>query len=701
LYLLADELGDITQDGRGLGLYQLDTRVLSCAFLRLNGHRPTLLRAHVAANDEGVIQLTNPELRVDPTHKLSLGSSLRRRSVGLVRHRRIDEGLYERITVTNHSRQGERIVLELAIDADAADIFEVRGYPRSRRGVFRPPQVTGDRVIFSYEGLDRVMLRTVVEFPEVDAERTATLITNGAEGTVAVRWSVLVDPGAVRTVEWRAWGERGRARRRRQAPAESTAEDRSMTAQTVSIEADGELLEPTIRRSLADLQLLANDGPSPGEHYTAAGVPWFATLFGRDAVIAALEALPFVPELAPQTLEVLGARQSQADDPDTDADVGKILHELRSGEMVRTGELPYRPYYGSVDATPLWLILLAETFDWTGDLELVRRWWPTARAALTWLDGPGDRDGDGFVEYERRAPNGLVNQGWKDSGDAIVFRDGRLASAPIALAEVQGYAYDARRRMANLARRLGEDELGSRLDRAAEALLARFDAAFWLDDVGFYALALDREKRAVDGIGSNPGHCLWSGLVASSRVEPVARRIRQPDMDSGWGIRTLASGQVAYDPIGYHTGSVWPHDTALIAAGLKRYGRHHEAATLATHVFEAARHSPLFRLPELICGFDRASTVVPIPYPVACSPQAWAAAAPLSLLRTMLGLRADAAARILELERPLLPSWLPRLTLRGLRVGDATIDLLFHRWRGTTSAEVLQRTGDVEVVIRI
>jgi glycogen debranching enzyme len=369
--------------------------------------------------------------------------------------------------------------------------------------------------------------------------------------------------------------------------------------------------------------------------------------------------------------------------------------------MARSQELPHRPYYGSVDATPLWLILLAATFDWTGDRGLVDRLWPNVLRALDWIDTSGDPDGDGFVEYERRSPRGLLNQGWKDSADCIRDRRGRLAVAPIALAEVQGYVFDARVRIARLARLRGDEDLAGRLERDAATLRERFEAAFWSEEQAFYAMALDREKRPMDSIASNPGHCLWSGIVSPERAGRVVDRLMAPDMFSGWGIRTYAAGQPGYNPIGYHAGTVWPHDVSLIAAGFKRYGYHEEANRLVERIFEAAQHFADFRLPELFCGFDRDTSPIPVPYPVACSPQAWAAGSVFLFLETMLGLKPHADRGELELERPALPDWLQKVTVANLRVGDASLDLLFHRWRGGTSAEVLRKTRDLDVTIRM
>jgi glycogen debranching enzyme len=337
----------------------------------------------------------------------------------------------------------------------------------------------------------------------------------------------------------------------------------------------------------------------------------------------------------------------------------------------------------------------------TGDRELLERHLQTAEGCLAWIDQYGDRDGDGFVEYERRSERGLVNQGWKDSGDAIRDRNGGFPTMPIALAEVQGYVFDAKRRMARLAASRGDEALATRLRDDAEALRRRFEEAFWVEDQRYYAMALDGEKRHLDAIGSNAGHCLWSGIVSPGRGREVADRLLNPTMFSGWGIRTYADDQPGFNPIGYHTGSVWPHDTSIIAAGLKRYGFDDESNRLVGHVFQAAQHFADYRLPELFCGFDRDQSALPVPYPVACSPQAWAAGASFLFVETMLGLRANAGARELELRHPNLPDWLGKVTLTNLRVGEASVDLLFHRWRGTTSAEVLRKVGDLSVTIRL
>jgi glycogen debranching enzyme len=484
-------------------------------------------------------------------------------------------------------------------------------------------------------------------------------------------------------------------------PSDPEAMHRAWHATSTLVSSSHVGAERAFRRGMSDLRLLVDPGPADGERYIAAGIPWYDTLFGRDSLITALQLLSIRPQVASDTLSVLARLQSTTSDDWRDAEPGKILHELRTGEMALAHEIPHTPYYGSVDSTPLFLVLLAEYERWTADLALVDRMWPAALAALDWIDRSGDQDGDGFVEYHRRSEQGLRNQGWKDSADAIRWADGRLADGPIALAEVQGYVYQARRGMARLARRRGETALAERLDGAAATLQARFDEAFWLPGPGTYAVALDGDKRAVDSVTSNAGHVLWSGLASVEHAPGVAASLTSPDMFSGWGIRTLSSSMAGYNPISYHIGSVWPHDNAICATGLWRYGFHEEASRVAGALLEATQYFRDARLPELFCGFDRASSPYPVPYPVACSPQAWASGATFQLVEAMLGLAPDAANHELQLRNPMLPSWLPDVRLENLVVGDAVVDLLVRRSDGSTGVEVLRRSGDLDVVVRV
>ena len=660
LYLLTDQRGDIRIDGRGLGLYDLDTRILSTSILRLNGSALTLLRGPHTADGADTIQLTNPELRRNPEDKRQAETSLRRSELSLTRARHIDGDLRELVTVVNYSATVEHLRLELA---------SRRRHGRHLRGPWLPATEARDAPADRPRGRpgDLRLRRPRRSAPDDDGRRDRRAARSDhrrrrlAGASVVATWLMELEAGARATIGWRVTASQdddgatavasvsGAARsthRRTPTPAGERPFD------APRIQSDHELLDRTLVRSLADLATLRNDGPAEGESYLAAGIPWFATLFGRDSLIAGLETVAFMPALAKATLEVLGRLQATRDDPWHDAEPGKILHEMRAGEMARAGETPHDAYYGSVDSTPLWLILLAETHAWTGDDALLDRLWPNALAALGWIENSGDLDGDGFIEYQRRSKLGLLNQGWKDSGDSVRHLDGRPAEGPIALAEVQGYVFAAYRSMARLARHRGDLGLAERLDVAAATLQSRFEAAFWLPDSRFYAMALDGEKRPVASITSNVGQALWTGIISAERAALVAERLLAPDMFSGWGIRTFASGQIGYNPVGYHTGSIWPHDNAIIAAGLKASGAAEGANLLAGRLIESAQWFPDLRLPELFCGFAREDVGAPVAYPVACSPQAWAAAAPFYLLHTMLGLRANAAAKRLELLRP-------------------------------------------------
>ncbi len=700
LYLVSDAFGDIHPDSRGMGLYDGDTRILSCSALRIAGERPVVLHSDPGGSWRGVVQATNPEFRKDPGDKMGGGGTILRQTISIGRERTIAEAYRERLDIQNHGPVTFDLDVELELDADYADIFEVRGYARRGRGQLLTTEVTADGgLVFGYLGLDGVTVRTHMAFDPAPVLEAAD---DDRGGSVVARWKGPLRPGERQVIAWtvHATSEPDQALHGLDPDALDPGHAHAAWLESgARIETDNELVNQVISRSMSDLRLLESTDPL-GEPFIAAGVPWFATLFGRDSLITSLQCLPFLPRLALETLEILARRQATKEDPWRDAEPGKILHELRTGEMSRTGELPFSPYYGSVDATPLWLILLGETYDWTGDDELVEHFWPNALAALDWIDKWGDRDGDGFVEYERRAESGLRNQGWKDSTDAIRWLDGSLAETPIALAEVQGYVFDAKRRMARLARRRGDGGFADRLEAEALELQRRFAERFRLPD-GSIAMALDRSKRPVDAIGSNPGHCLWSGIVPVDQAPAVAAALGTSAMDSGWGLRTYAADQPGYNPIGYHIGTVWPHDTAIAAAGLRRYGFDAAAGNLSGGLLAAAQQFPAFRLPELFCGFDRAATGAPIAYPVACSPQAWAAGATLMTIGTILGLRADAASKRLTLDRPNLPSELTKVVVRGLRVGDASCDLLLHRWRGLTSAEVLRKDGPLEVVVRL
>jgi glycogen debranching enzyme len=712
LFLLSDPFGDVRPDERGLGLYAGDTRVLSRYELRIDDQRPVVLRTGGGAGYRNAIQMTNPDLARNPLEKGDASTVLMRQSLGIVRDRSISDGLDERVRIHNYTMHPERCLVTLALDADFADIFEVRGVVRAKRGKREPADVDGHEVSFEYHGLDHRLRRTHVRVSEPGGtvDHAGAEAANRTGVTLGFDWTI--PPGGDRTLVIRVTTEvvekhaDGRRRRPDEPPAGLPTDDpeaghRAWHATSTSISSSHAAAERAFRRSMSDLRLLVDPGPLPGERYVAAGIPWYDTLFGRDSIITSLQLLPVRPQVARDTLAVLARLQATAVDDWRDAEPGKILHELRTGELALANEIPHTPYYGSVDSTPLFLVLLSEYERWTADMELVERLWPAAVAALGWVDHFGDPDGDGFVEYHRRSGRGLHNQGWKDSADAIRFADGRLAEGPIALVEVQGYVYQGRKGMARLARRRGDEALATRLEAEAEQLRARFEERFWLEDIGTYGLALDGEKRIVDSVTSNAGHVLWSGLASPDRAARVASSLLGPDMFSGWGIRTLSAGMAGYNPISYHIGSVWPHDNAICAAGLWHYGFHEQASRVAGALLEATQYFRDARLPELFCGFDRVSSPYPVPYPVACSPQAWASGATFQLLVAMLGLIPDAASHELELRDPMLPAWLPDVRLENLVVGDAVVDLLIRRNEGSTGVEVLRRSGELDVVVRV
>jgi glycogen debranching enzyme len=551
----------------------------------------------------------------------------------------------------------------------------------------RSARVAGAFVELAYAGLDEVERRTRIQLPEGAGrvgEGMAQLSLTLKPGEPAA-FAVLIE------CELRAGGARRRlgfARGAASPPADGLGA-RIVTSSAVA--------NAWIRGASADLAMLTAataQGPFP-----YAGVPWFCTPFGRDALVTAYELLWIEPGLARSVLRFLADHQAQADDPARDAEVGKIVHEMRAGEMAGLGEVPFGRYYGSVDATPLFVLLAAAYHERSGDDAFLEALWPHLELALGWLDGPGDPDGDGFVEYVRRDDGGLANQGWKDSHDAVMHADGSLAEGAIALCEVQAYVYGARRGLARVARRLGRAQLASRLEADADRLRRAFAEAFWCDDLGCHALALDGRKRRCRVRSSNSGHTLLTGLALPEHAEIVARTLLADDLFSGFGVRTLASSAVRYNPMSYHNGSVWPHDNALLAAGLSRYGAGEAARTLFLGLFDAFRLLEENSLPELLCGFQRSAGEPPTRYPVACTPQAWSAGAVSLLLQAALGIRVEAGAREIRLERPLLPHSIDQVTLHGLDVGEASVDLLLERDGDGVGLRVLRRVGELEVVL--
>jgi glycogen debranching enzyme len=687
-FLVTDRMGNVPEGNTAaLGLYHRDTRFLSGLELQMQGLEPVLLHSSTERNYLQIVELTYPLESIDQE------GIHRKENVSVQRYRILSGSLFERIRVRNFGTKVRRLSLTVDFDADFLDIFEVRGLYRDRRGQLQEPRIDRSRVALSYLGLDGVVRTTSIRFSPAPEDLNHSL----------ARFELEAEPGqdleiVVEVVP--AEGEESPVRRTMQQAEELLARDygrwrkRCTGFRTTNVQ-----LSRFLDRAILDLRML-QAGIGEDTVSLDAGVPWYTTMFGRDALITAHQALGVDPELAWSTLRALAALQGDRDDEWKDEEPGKILHEIRSGELAGADEIPHTPYYGSVDATPLWLSVLHGAYRWSGDLEAVRALWPNVLAALRWIDEYGDQDDDGFVEYRQRSPKGLANQGWKDSGDAICHPDGTPAEPPIALVEVQGYVFQAKRNVARLARDLEEHDLADRLEKEAAELKERFNRAFWMDSAGFYALALDGQKRQVPTLTSNPGHCLWSRIVDEDKAGRVVRRLLSPALSSGWGIRTLATKQHAYDPIGYHTGTVWPHDNALIAHGMRRYGFDREARQILDHLAAAGAYFAYARFPELFCGFSADEVPVPVEYPVACRPQAWASGSPLLMIRSYGGLSADAPNGRLYIDRPHLPSWLDRIEIQGMRVGQARLDLVFSSREGVTATEVPRKEGDVEVLIR-
>ncbi len=668
------------------GLFHDDTRHLSRLELSLEGYRPLLLSSTLQEDNAVLtVDLANPDIYRAGHLVLS------RENMHLLRSKYLWRGsCYERLALRNYDQVPHRLRLALRYAADFADLFEIRGAERNRRGDIEVEQPDENSVLFRYGGLDGLVRTTRIEFSRAPTRLTTgeavfdLLLAPHQHTAVLVNVRCNADDRAQRG---EFFGSFRRAQRDLRAAASRAA----------ALDSSDAMLNRVICRSIADLYMLMTD--TPQGPYPYAGIPWFSTAFGRDGIITALEMLWLDPEIARGVLQFLAANQARDIDPARDAEPGKILHETRRSEMARLGEVPFGLYYGSVDATPLFVLLAARYFERTGDRATLEALWPNIEAALGWIDSFGDADGDGFVEYRPHPDKGLVNQGWKDSQDSISHADGSLAAGAIALCEVQAYVYAAKREIAGVCRALGRFEQASALEVAAATLHDRFDASFWCEELGTYAIALDGEKRACRIVSSNAGHALFAGIAGAERARAVARTLFDRDSFSGWGVRTLAASARRYNPMSYHNGSVWPHDNAMIGTGLSRYGLKAEAAALFDGVFAATKHMELLRPPELFCGFARRRNRAPTLYPVACSPQAWAAAAPLALIQACLGLRCDHGRGEIRFERPMLPQDISELRIRRLQLGEASVDLLLHRYERDVAVNVLERRGEVRVVV--
>jgi glycogen debranching enzyme len=686
-FIVLDSHGDLGASAGGPdGLFHADTRYLARLQLLFDDVQPLLLGSNLRDDNSSLaVDLTNPDIYREG--RLVLPKDL----LHVVRTIFLWRGTaYQRIGLQNHGDHRASFDLTLLFDNDFADLFEVRGEKRPRRGTGSSKLLGPAEVLFEYRGLDERSRHTALHFDprptrlsvagatwhfELAPQRTASLFVSVSCNKEASSKPARFFPGLL-------------AHRR---------EMRRATTGVASIETSNNIFNEVLCQSMADLNMLTTE-TSQGR-YPYAGIPWYSTTFGRDGLITALQMLWIDPRVARGVLKRLAYYQASAVDPLADAEPGKILHEMRGGEMAALREVPFAQYYGSVDATPLFVLLAGLYVERTGDAATLEELWPAIEAALSWIDSYGDPDRDGFVEYRRASEQGLANQGWKDSHDAIFHRDGRLAEGLIALAEVQGYVFAAKRLAARCAQKLGRREVARQLEVEARVLAERFEEAFWCEDIGTYALALDGNKEPCRVHASNAGHLLFSGMIRADRAQLVAAELMRPHFFTGWGIRTVACGEARYNPMSYHNGSIWPHDNALIALGLARYGLKHSVEQVFKGLFDATTYMDLRRLPELFCGFRRERHRGPTLYPVACAPQAWASATPFTLLEAALGLQFDVAKSEIRLRNPRLPAFLNEVILRGLQLGPSTVDIRVTRHGDDVSMEILRRRGKIQVSI--
>jgi len=686
-FIVLDSHGDIGASAGGPdGLFNADTRYLARLELVLDEVQPLLLGSNLRDDNSALtVDLTNPD--VYRGGRIVLQKDM----LHIVRTIFLWRGTaYQRIGIQNHGEDTAIFDVTLLFDNDFADLFEVRGERRPRRGTSSSKPDGPAGVLLDYRGLDGKSRTTTLQFDPRPTRLTVNAATWHFELAPQQATALFVAVSCNQsTPHQRAPFFRGLLAHRR--------EMRQSTAGATSIETSNNIFNEVLCQAMADLNMLMTE--TPQGRYPYAGIPWYSTTFGRDGLITALQMLWIDPRIARGVLKRLAAFQATSVDPLADAEPGKILHEMRGGEMAALREVPFAQYYGSVDATPLFVLLAGLYVERTGDDETLAELWPSIEAALRWIDGAGDPDRDGFVEYQRASEQGLANQGWKDSYDAIFHADGRLAEGYIALAEVQGYVFAGKRLAARCALRLGKIEMAQRLEAEAQRLAERFEEAFWCEELGTYALALDGAKQPCKVRTSNAGQLLFTGIAREDRARKVAADLMRPHFFTGWGIRTVARGEARYNPMSYHDGSIWPHDNALIALGLARYGLKHSVEHLFKGLFDAASYMDLRRLPELFCGFQREKRRGPTLYPVACAPQAWASATPFTLLEAALGLEFDAQRGEIRLRNPRLPAFLNEVVLRDLQLGPSSVDLRLRRHGEEVSLEVLRTRGQIQVSI--
>jgi glycogen debranching enzyme len=669
-----------------LGLYFRDTRHLSRIELLLAGRGPVALSSSVARGFGGSLDYTNLEMRG------AEGRTIPQATVHVRRMRFLYDRFYELLRVSNHHHSRIDVSLDLLFDADFADLFEVRGVRRRRRGRLLSPTVADGALTFAYLGLDEVLRKTIVRFdpaPESirDGRARFRIRLDPGERVFLQVETEVVSPGMPETIVGQASDKLTTLRREH---------DDWLAAQT-EITTDNEQFDHVLRRAQQDLRMLTS--PTEWGRVPLAGLPWFSAPFGRDMSLVGLQTLLLDLRLASSAVRMLAASQGRHDSAFREEQPGKIMHELRRGELAAIRSIPHSPYYGAIDATPLYLLLLSELTMWTGDLDFFEMMRPSVEAALGWIAQYGDLDGDGLVEYRRRSRAGLVHQGWRDAADAVIHDDGSLATGPIALAEVQGYVYYAKRRLAAIYGQLGDVERSESMAQEARDLKRRFNERFWIERDGFLAMALDGDKRQVRTPCSSAGHCLWSRIVDDELIPDVVRHLVSAEMFSGWGVRTVSRVAKAYNPVSFYNGSVWPFDTAITANALKKLGYAEESNRIAKGLFEAALGFDCARLPEMYCGFTRQASERPVAFPMACTPHATSSGALFLVLQAMLGIYAQAEENVVYVHNPVLPKWLAEVTLRNLRIGRTTMHLRFRREAGHTTFSVRDKQGPGRIVI--
>jgi len=686
-FVVLDSHGDIGASAGGPdGLFNADTRYLARLELALNDVQPLLLGSNLRDDNSSLtVDLTNPDIYRNG--RLVLQKDM----LHIVRTFFLWRGAaYQRIGLQNHGEHRASFDLTLTFDNDFADLFEVRGEKRKHRGIATSRLIGPSDVALEYTGLDGRPLSTMVHFDPRPTRLAANTATYHFELKPQQTTSLFVAASCNAEVGHKPVPFfRGLLAHRR--------EMRNFSKGAATVETSNDIFNEVLCQAMADLSILMTN--TPQGRYPYAGIPWYSTTFGRDGLITALQLLWIDPRVARGVLKRLAAFQAKSVDPLADAEPGKILHEMRGGEMAALREVPFAQYYGSVDSTPLFVMLAGMYVERAGDDETLRELWPAVEAALAWIDGPGDPDQDGFVEYQRATEQGLQNQGWKDSYDAIFHADGKLAEGNIALAEVQGYVFAAKHLASRLALRMSLPDRARQLEAEAEQLAARFENAFWCEELGTYALALDGKKMPCAVRASNAGQLLFTGIVREDRARMVAADLMRPHFFTGWGIRTIARGEARYNPMSYHDGSIWPHDNALITLGLARYGLKHSVEAVFKGLFDTAAYMDLRRLPELFCGFQREKRRGPTLYPVACAPQAWASATPYTLLEAALGIEFDVARGEIRFRNPRLPAFLQYVILRDLRLGESSVDLCLRKHDNDVSLEVLRTRGQIQVSI--